>query len=136
MSRIAIIGAGAWGTALSIALARQGHHDVRLWAFEKEVCDSIASTRTNDMFLPGHRIPAGVSASGDFAQTLSGAEIVVSVMPSHHGRRLVQQALPHLQPSMLFVSATKGLENETLLRMTEVMADVVQSGRGFAQIGR
>src|SRR6266404_6225817 len=104
MSRIAIIGAGAWGTALSIALARQGHHDVRLWAFEKEVCDSIASTRTNDMFLPGHRIPAGVNACGDFPQVLDGAEIVVSVMPSHHCRRLFQQALPQLRSEMLFVS--------------------------------
>src|SRR5947207_401032 len=67
MSRVAIIGAGAWGTALGIALARQGRgaspHDVRLWAFEKEVCDSIAATRTNDMFLPGHPIPAELSAT-------------------------------------------------------------------------
>src|SRR5437868_11828022 len=136
MSRVAIIGAGAWGTALGIALARQKRgaspHDVRLWAFEKEVCDSIAATRTNDMFLPGHPIPAGVNACGDFALTLAEAEIVVSVMPSHHCRRLFQQALPHLRREMLFVSATKGLENETLLRMTEVIADVVQRGCGFA----
>ena len=65
MSEIAIIGAGAWGTALSIVLARTGSHHVRLWAHEKEVCDTIAHRRENEKFLAGQKIPAGVTACAE-----------------------------------------------------------------------
>src|SRR5690349_1460413 len=106
MSRIAVIGAGAWGTALSIALARNGAHGVRLWAYEDEVRASIAQRRRNDLFLPDCEIPAGVSSTNDFAECLRDAEIVVSVMPSHHCRRLFAAAAPHLKPEMPIVSAT------------------------------
>jgi glycerol-3-phosphate dehydrogenase (NAD(P)+) len=125
MSRIAVIGAGAWGTALSIVLGRKGVHQIRLWAHEKEVCESIAQQRENTMFLPGQQIPAAVMPFNDFAEALVGAEIVLSVMPSQHCRRLFQQVLPHLSPGSMIVSATKGLEENSLLRMTEVLAQVV-----------
>lgn len=133
MSRVAVIGGGAWGTALSIALARKtaNGHQVRLWAYEHAVCESIAHRHVNEMFLPGHPIPKSVLADNDFASVLENAEIVVSVMPSHHCRTLFRQMLPHLSPEMLFVSATKGLENESLLRMTEVISQVVNEARGF-----
>lgn len=127
MSRIAIIGAGAWGTGLAIVLGRNGNHEVRLWAHEKEVRDSISARRINELFLPGQLIPTPVSPTGSFEEALQGAEIVVSVMPSQHCRALFQQMLPHLDPAMLFVSATKGLEETTLLRMTEVASQVVAS---------
>jgi glycerol-3-phosphate dehydrogenase (NAD(P)+) len=125
MSKIAVIGAGAWGTSLSIVLGRKGTHRIHLWAHEKEVLDSISSHRVNEFFLPGHGIPASVSATGDLQEALRDAEIVVSVMPSQHCRGLFQKMRPFLTPSMLFVSATKGLEEGTLLRMTEVIATVV-----------
>lgn len=125
MSEIAIIGAGAWGTSLSIVLGRRGMHRVRLWAHEKEVRDSIASHRVNELFLPGHAIPDSVSVAGNLQEVLSGAAIVVSVMPSQHCRALFEKMRPFCKPSMLFVSATKGLEEGTLLRMTEVIASVV-----------
>ena len=121
MSRIAIIGAGAWGTGLAIVLGRRGGHQVRLWAHEKEVRDSISTRRINELFLPGQSIPENVSATGSLQEALDGAEIVVSVMPSQHCRPLFQQMRPDLKPEMLFVSATKGLEEKTLLRMTEVV---------------
>jgi glycerol-3-phosphate dehydrogenase (NAD(P)+) len=127
MSEIAIIGAGAWGTALSIVLGRKETHRVRLWAHEKEVCESIAQHRVNEMFLPGQLIPAGVSSGNDLAQALEGAAIVVSVMPSQHCRRLFERMRPHLRADTLIVSATKGLEESSLLRMTEVIAQVVPS---------
>lgn len=127
MSEIAIIGAGAWGTALSIVLGRKQRHRVRLWAYEKEVRDSIQNTRANAVFLPSHEIPDCVSVSGNFAQVLDGAEIVVSAMPSQHCRGLFAEMLEHLQPDMLIVSATKGLEQQTLLRMTEVIDQVTES---------
>jgi glycerol-3-phosphate dehydrogenase (NAD(P)+) len=132
MSEIAVVGAGAWGTALSIVLGRQGNHQVRLWAYEAEVRESVAAHRANDLFLPGATIPEAVSVTNSFEQALSGAQFVVSVMPSHHCRRVFKQMAPWLKPEMLFVSATKGLENDTLLRMEQVIADVLQQERGFA----
>ena len=129
MSEIAVIGAGAWGTALSIVAARRGNHRVRLWAYEPEVRDSIARQRENQLFLPGQLIPENVVATGDFEEALAGAQIVISVMPSNHCRRLFESMRPWLRPDMLFVSATKGLEEQSLLRMSEVIAQVV--GNGF-----
>ncbi|MBV8051078.1 MAG: NAD(P)-dependent glycerol-3-phosphate dehydrogenase, partial [Acidobacteriaceae bacterium] len=127
MSRIAIIGAGAWGTALSIALGRSGIHRIRLWAHEKEVQACISSRKVNSVYLPGHTIPEGVSATNELKEALNGADIVVSVMPSQHCRHLFQKTRSHLRPEMLFVSATKGLEEGTLLRMTEVICSVIAS---------
>jgi glycerol-3-phosphate dehydrogenase (NAD(P)+) len=124
MSEIAIIGAGAWGTALSIVLGRKETHRVRLWVYEKEVCESIAQQRVNERFLPGQLIPACVTPCSDLAKVLEDAAIVVSVMPSHHCRRLFEQMRPHLRPETMIVSATKGLEETSLLRMTEVIAQV------------
>jgi glycerol-3-phosphate dehydrogenase (NAD(P)+) len=132
MSRLAVIGAGAWGTALAIVAGRRGDHQVRLWALEKEVSQAVAQTRTNTMFLPGCPLPAAVSVTNDFQQALSGAEIVASVMPSHHCRRTFEHMAQWLQPHMLFLSATKGIENDTLLRMTEVIQEVISRFCGFS----
>lgn len=128
MSQIAIIGAGAWGTALSIVLGRKQRHQVRLWTYEKEVCDSINTQRVNKLFLPQHQVPDCVSARRNLAEVLAGAEIVVSAVPSQHCRRLFSEMSPHLSPEMLIVSATKGLEEQTLSRMSEVIAEVTNSG--------
>ena len=131
MSRIAVIGAGAWGTALAMVLGRRGDHEVRLWALEKEVLQSISRSRTNDLFLPGCALPGSITATNDFKEALSGVEIIVSVMPSHHCRRTFEHMAQWLQPQMMFVSATKGIENDTLLRMTEVIHEVVVRFCGF-----
>jgi len=134
MSEIAIIGAGAWGTALSIVLGRKETHRIRLWVYEKEVCESIAQQRVNEKFLPGQLIPACVTPCSDLAKVLEDAAIVVSVMPSHHCRRLFEQMRPHLRPETMIVSATKGLEETSLLRMTEVIAQVCK-GATVPRIG-
>jgi glycerol-3-phosphate dehydrogenase (NAD(P)+) len=131
MSEIAIIGAGAWGTGLSIVLGRNGAHHVRLWAFEKEVRDSLSTQRLNQLFLPEYPVPESVTCTNDLAEALSGAELVVSVMPSHHCRGLFRNMRPLLKAEMLFVSATKGLENESLQRMTDVITEVVSADGGF-----
>ena len=131
MSRIAIIGAGAWGTGLSIVLGRKGAHNLRLWAREAEVRDVISSKRMNERFLPGQSIPENLLVTGDLAEVLCDAEIVVSVMPSQHCRSLFQQIAGHLKSDTLIVSATKGLEENSLLRMTEVIGQTVASGSGF-----
>jgi glycerol-3-phosphate dehydrogenase (NAD(P)+) len=127
MSRIAIIGAGAWGTALSIVLGRNRTHLVRLWAHEKRVLDSISAHGVNDVFLPEQPIPASVTATCDLEVALEEAQIVVSAVPSQHCRATFQQMRTALGADMLFVSATKGLEEKTLLRMTEVIREVVDS---------
>jgi len=131
MSDIAIIGAGAWGTALSIVAGRGGAHRVRLWAYETEVCDSIRKRRVNELFLDGQTIPEAVEVTNDLAEVVHGAEFVVSVMPSNHCRRLFQALKPHLKPEMIFVSATKGIEEDSLHRMTEIAAEVIQADGGF-----
>lgn len=141
LSRVAIIGGGAWGTGLAIVLGRKGAHDVRMWAFEKEVCDSISHHHRNEVFLPGYEIPRCVTASNRFQDVLDGAELVISVMPSSHCRRLFLEMRSCLRPDMLFVSATKGVEEGSLLRMSEVIIQVAGekvrvgalSGPSFAQ---
>jgi glycerol-3-phosphate dehydrogenase (NAD(P)+) len=132
MSDIAVIGGGAWGTGLAIVLARKGMHRVRIWAHEKDVCESISKAHVNERFLPGHRIPDSVDASTDLATVLQPAQIIVSVMPSQHCRQLFQRMKPHMQPRTLIVSATKGLEEGSLQRMTEVIGSVLSSGAGLA----
>jgi glycerol-3-phosphate dehydrogenase (NAD(P)+) len=130
MSQIAIMGAGAWGTGLAIVLGRKGGHTGQLWANETEVCESIAARRVNERFRPGFTLPETVQATNAIHSALAGVEIVVSVMPSQHCRALFERMVPSLRPEMLFVSCTKGLEEGTLLRMTEVIGDVLRTS-GF-----
>ena len=135
MSEIAIIGAGAWGTALSIVLTRAGNHQVRLWVHEKEVCYTIAQKRENEKFLPGQAIPSSVTACNELGKALDGAAIIVSVMPSQHCRQLFQQMRPFLRAETIIVSATKGLEENSLLRMTELIAQIIKHGDFPLRIG-
>lgn len=142
MSQIAIIGAGAWGTALAIVLGRKNSHRVGLWAHEADVVDSINQRRVNEKFLPGRRIPDSVRASHDLASVLEGSTVLVSVMPSQHCRALFERMRTLIPPETLIVSATKGLEEGSLLRMSEVIRQVMKrdhvpiaalSGPSFAQ---
>jgi glycerol-3-phosphate dehydrogenase (NAD(P)+) len=136
MSEIAIIGAGAWGTALAIVLGRKDSHRIRLWAHELEVCETIARKRVNEKFLPGQAIPACVTACHDLSQAIDGAVILVSAVPSQHCRSVFQKLRPHLQPGTMIVSATKGLEEQSTLRMSEVIAQVANgAGMQTTRIG-
>jgi len=96
---IAVIGAGSWGTALSLTLANLDHA-VKLWAYEKEVAESILKHRENELFLPGIKLPINVSPTNDLAEALEGAEFVLTVMPSHVCRSLYNHMLPYLRPEM------------------------------------
>ena len=130
MSEIAIIGAGAWGTGIAIVLGRKGTHRVKLWAHEADVCESIMQKGLNEKFLPGRPIPQSVTASNDLGDTLRGAQIVVSVMPSQHCRALFERMRPLVPRQALIVSATKGLEEGSLQRMTEVITEVMKREDG------
>ena len=136
MSEIAIIGAGAWGTGLAIVLGRKGTHQVRLWAHEKDVCESIAQKRINECFLPGREIPQSVTATNDLAIALAGVQIIVSVMPSQHCRELFTRMRPLIPTKARIVSATKGLEESSLQRMTEVIAEVLNAEAGLSPSSR
>jgi glycerol-3-phosphate dehydrogenase (NAD(P)+) len=118
---LAILGAGGWGTALSIVLAPRFDR-VRLWVYEHDLAARMQSSRENDIYLPGLKLPDRVVIETSLAPALEGAEIVLGVMPSRHARRVYTEARKHLRPSMTFVSATKGIEQGTLLRMSEVLA--------------
>jgi glycerol-3-phosphate dehydrogenase (NAD(P)+) len=120
---LAILGGGSWGTALAIVLAPRFER-VRLWVYERDLAARMQSTRENDIYLAGFQLPDRVEVVTSLEQAVSRAEIVLAVTPSRHARRVYSDALPHFDPSMTFVSATKGLEQATLLRMSEVIAQV------------
>ena len=125
MKNLSIIGGGSWGTALAIVLAPR-FEKVRLWVFESDLAARMKESGENDVYLPGSTLPANVLPTSDLADAMEGAEIVLSVMPSHLVRGVYTRMLEFLHPSLLFVSATKGLENESLLRVSEVIRDVVR----------
>jgi glycerol-3-phosphate dehydrogenase (NAD(P)+) len=129
MALVAVIGAGSWGTALALELSSIGH-TTRLWAYEDDVVESIRVHRENKIFLPGIKFPEGIIATTNLPYAIDQAEFVLTVMPSHVCRSLYEQMLPCLRPEMIFVSATKGLEMESLMRMSEVIRSVL--ARRFA----
>ena len=126
MKELAIIGAGSWGTALALVLAPRFER-IRLWVYEKDLAERIREARVNDVYLPGFCLPSNVAVETGFDAALEGAGIVLSVIPSHLVRGIYVRMLPCLDPQMVFVSATKGLENGTLLRASEVIRDCVGS---------
>lgn len=142
MTRIAIIGAGSWGTALGIVAGRAGHV-VRLWSRNGDVVEAINRERLNPIYLAPHEIPESARATSDFEEALSDAEFVLLAAPSHVTRELMLKMRSLLQPRMIFISATKGIEIETGQRISEVLRDVMSehfeprfvclSGPSFAQ---
>ncbi len=128
MTTLTIVGAGGWGTALAIVLAPRFDR-LRLWVFERDLADDMRSGRENTVFLPGYRIPEQVEIVTELDAALADVGIVLGAMPSQHARRLYSEAAPHLRRGTVVVSATKGLETGSLLRMSEVAQQTL--GRGF-----
>jgi glycerol-3-phosphate dehydrogenase (NAD(P)+) len=137
--RIGVIGSGSWGTALAVHLAHTGH-DVRLWARDAALASSMASSRQNTSYLPGIELPPVLSPTNDMAAALDGAQFVVIAAPSHGVREVARRANEHLPRACAIVSATKGLEEGSMLRMSQVLRQelpdageiVVLSGPSFA----
>jgi len=121
MSRIIILGSGAWGTAIALSLHRRGGHQLSLWAHSPEFAQEIIDAGENRLFLPGFPLPPEITVTGDNA-AVADAEIVVSVVPSEFLRSTFARIGPHLHPGQIIVSATKGIEDHTFLRMTQVIA--------------
>jgi glycerol-3-phosphate dehydrogenase (NAD(P)+) len=122
--RVAVIGAGSWGTALAMAAARSGQ-DVRLWTRQPEVARGIERTRRNPFYLSDFDLPENLRATTSLEEAAAGADITLVVVPSHAMREVVEQLRGHLAAGTILVSATKGVENGTLMRMSEVIADVL-----------
>jgi glycerol-3-phosphate dehydrogenase (NAD(P)+) len=127
MSRIVVLGSGAWGTAIALSLDRRGGHQITLWAHSTELASQILDAAENTQFLPGFPIPSRIAVTGDCA-AIARAEIVVSAIPSEFLRTTVLRIRTHLHNSQFVVSATKGLEDHSFLRMTEVIADCLGQG--------
>lgn len=137
--KVTVLGAGSWGTTLANLLARKGE-EVRIWAYEREVVDAINATHVNPIFLADSPLEPSLRAFSDPAEALAGAEAVLSVPPSHALRPVLRNVRGAIPPGMLFVSATKGLEPDTLALMSDVVAAelpdarmVVLSGPSFAR---
>jgi len=125
MDRIAVIGAGSWGTTVASIASRRV--DTLLWARRADLADTINRTRTNADYLPGHELPDRLTASHDLEETVSRAELLVMAVPSHGFRDVFTEAVRHLGPNRPVVSLTKGIEQETLATMTEVVRQVDDS---------
>src|SRR5262245_5044205 len=126
MARFAVIGSGAWGTAIAAHLARL-EHDVVMWAHEPEVAEEISTLHANTIFLPGIALPERIRGTNDMSAAVCDAELVVLVPPSSHLRAVSAQAAPALRPDAVVVVATKGIEERSLSLMSEVLCETMPS---------
>lgn len=129
-ARIAILGAGSWGTALAVHCARVGH-DVSFWGRDASLMDEIIRTGQNPRYLPGIAVDRRVRATASLTAALGDATIVIAALPSHGMRHVLHEAAAHVPGTAIVVSAAKGLESDTLDRMSQVIADEVP-GRSIA----
>ena len=134
MSRIAVLGSGAWGTAIALALHRRGGHQISLWSHSPQEAAQIQAAQENILFLPGFPLPAAINVTAD-VEPIAQADIVVSVIPSEFLRPTLNRLSPHLHNGQIIVSATKGVENRTYLRMTEVIAQTLSDAGHSIPIG-
>ncbi|HKD60607.1 MAG TPA: NAD(P)H-dependent glycerol-3-phosphate dehydrogenase [Terracidiphilus sp.] len=134
MSRIAVLGSGAWGTAIALSLCRRGGHEVTLWAHNEDEACQIDRARENKLFLPGFPLPGELTVTAQL-MPISEAQIVVSVIPSEFLRPTLQRVKTHLHNGQFVVSATKGVEKNTHLRMTQVISEVLEPAGVLVSIG-
>ena len=135
MSRIAALGAGSWGTALALNLARRGDREITLWAHTPVHAAALAAERENHRYLPGFAFPETLRTTGSLHEAVRGCEAVLLVVPSQGVRAIAAALRPLLAPGAMVISAAKGIEEHTLLRMTEVIADALGVQAGTHAIG-
>lgn len=122
--RFTVIGGGSWGTSLAFLLADKGY-PVKLWVYEKELAQQIQKDRVNSLYLPGTKLPYSITATNSFEEAVAGSELILFVVPSHVARSVLIQLAPYLPAGVPIVCATKGIENDTLMLMSDVLKDVL-----------
>jgi glycerol-3-phosphate dehydrogenase (NAD(P)+) len=131
---IAVIGAGSWGTALAKLLSDKGHR-VALWGHDKLHVEAIQAERENKKYLPGFVLADTLTASHDLKKTVAGKAVILMVVPSHVSREVFRQVLVEMTGEAIIISATKGIENGSLLTMTQVMAEELKKNGRIARLG-
>ncbi len=121
--KVAVMGSGSWGTALSILLCENGQ-DVRLWSYSAEECEALQIDREHKAFLPGVKIPQAIRITNQAEEALQGAEAVVLATPSRYMRSTMESFRGYLQPSMLLINVAKGLESDTLKTLAQVISEI------------
>lgn len=117
---LGVIGAGSWGTALAILLAEKGY-SFPLWVYEEDLCESMNSKRENTLFLPGFPLPPNIHPTASLQEAVQGKSILLLVVPTHVMRRTIKNIKPYLKPGCLLINASKGIENETLCTIHQVL---------------
>src|SRR5580698_4779096 len=139
MSRITVLGAGAWGTALALSLARRGGHELCLWSHSAALAEQLADAGENLPYLPGFTLPVDIQITADLPRAIFEADILLCVTPSQHLRGVITHVAPMLTKNQIILSASKGIEETSFLRMSQVVSSVtrnpfaVLSGPSFAQ---
>ncbi|HEY6009304.1 MAG TPA: NAD(P)H-dependent glycerol-3-phosphate dehydrogenase [Geobacteraceae bacterium] len=133
LNRIGVIGAGSWGTTLADLLAKKGH-EVTLWAYEAELVTEVTEQRTNSLFLPGIALSPRLRATGSLAEAVTAKDLLLFVVPSQLVRGILASVLPHIPETAVIASASKGIELDTLMTVSQVYAAVLPPGlyRNFA----
>jgi glycerol-3-phosphate dehydrogenase (NAD(P)+) len=124
---IGVVGAGSWGTALARLLALNGH-SVHLWSYEKEIADQIKHYRENKIYLPEISLPQSIESTTQLSEVMDQKKLLVLAVPSHFFRNILRQMIPFLsliKKECLWISATKGIENDTLLTMSQVLSELL-----------
>ncbi len=125
--KIGVIGAGAWGTALAMLLANKGQ-DVTLWMYEKDLAEEMARTRENRVYLPGFTLPPSIAVTSSLESAVKDKSLLLSVVPSHTVRTVTKQYATFLPKNAVIVSASKGIEIDTLMPLSEIFKDVLPRG--------
>lgn len=120
MKKVTVVGSGSWGTALAVMLAENGHQ-VKIWSRREDAVEELLQKRTNEKYLPGVKIPAEIQATTDHKEAVNGADIVILAVPSRAVAATVRDFAPFLKTWQILVNVAKGLEPETLLRLSEVI---------------
>ena len=122
VAKISVVGAGSWGTSLANLLAEKGY-PVTLWAYETDLVERMQQTRENDLYLPGIKLSKNLTFTSDLKQAVTGKRLLQLVPPSQVMRQVVEQFVPHLDERVLIVSASKGIENDSLMLMSQVLEE-------------
>ncbi len=131
--RITVLGGGSWGTTLANLLAEKGYM-IRLWVFERELCEIMEKERENPIYLPGIKLSPNIIPINSVEEAVKGSDIIISVIPSAFVRNVMKEVAPFLSDNSIILSASKGMENETFMTMSQVIKEVIPGIKHIASL--